>query len=293
VTWRLLSGYANETSSKTVFLGRLELMRETHKQHLLEASSFDSIVHLLQWRACHQPERLAYTFLSSEKEFDEHSLTYAALDTRARAIAARLQSLTQPGTRVLLLYPPGLEYIAAFFGCLYAGVVAVPAYPPQSKRFVSRLQTIVTDAHATIALTTPKYLSSRKGLHLSDVGGLESLQWISTSDITAEMKEQWRDPGVTSETPAFLQYTSGSTATPGGVMLSHGNLLHNLAMICRGFEQTPDSRGVIWLPPYPQDIEFSVERSHSALLSAGCAACSVEVAGEERLAVIQEVGRHH
>src|SRR5229473_792550 len=88
-----------------------------------------SLVEILRWRALHQPDRLAYTFLQDGEKEEVH-LTYADLDRRARAIAARLQSLAAYGERALLVYPQGLEFIAGFFGCLYAGVIAIPVYPP-------------------------------------------------------------------------------------------------------------------------------------------------------------------
>jgi acyl-CoA synthetase (AMP-forming)/AMP-acid ligase II len=195
-------------------------------------------------RALHQPHECAYTFLV-DGETEEVSLTYGELDRQARAIAARLQSVGADGARVLLLYPPGLEYIAAFFGCLYAGMVAVPSYPPRLSRPAPRLQAIVADAEATVALTTTRILSNveRRFAHTPE---LEALRWLATDDPA----EDWRDPEVESDTLAFLQYTSGSTAAPKGVMVSHGNLLHNSALIHQCFEHTPHSRGMVWLPPY-------------------------------------------
>jgi acyl-CoA synthetase (AMP-forming)/AMP-acid ligase II len=93
-------------------------------------------------------------------ETQEDSLTYRELDLQARAIATRLQQMGASGERALLIYRPGLEFIAAFFGCLYAGVIAVPAYPPRHNQSLFRLQAIVTDAQATIALTTTTVLSN-------------------------------------------------------------------------------------------------------------------------------------
>src|SRR5688572_28844462 len=112
-----------------------------------------TLVELLRWRALHQPDHHAYTFLV-DGEAEEVHLTYQELDRQARAIGAQLQHLAAAGERSLLLYPAGLEFIAAFFGCLYAGVIAVPAYPPRRNRPMPRLQTIVADAQARVALTT-------------------------------------------------------------------------------------------------------------------------------------------
>jgi amino acid adenylation domain-containing protein len=160
-----------------------------------------------------------------------------------------LQRLDAAGERVLLLYPPGLEYIVAFFGCLYAGAVAVPAYPPQLNRPAPRIQSIVADAQATIALTTAHILGNmeQRFAHAPD---LAALRWL-TIDESADGLDQSRQlRQVTTDTLAFLQYTSGSTSTPKGVMLTHGNLLHNLSLIQSCFGHSADSRGVIWLPPY-------------------------------------------
>src|SRR5215472_4857732 len=103
-----------------------------------------TLVELLRWRACNQPDQKAYAFLTSEEE--ENCLTYRELDRQARAIGALLQRREATGERILLLYPTGLEYIAALFGCLYAGAIAVPAYPPHASRFEGRIASIVADA---------------------------------------------------------------------------------------------------------------------------------------------------
>jgi acyl-CoA synthetase (AMP-forming)/AMP-acid ligase II len=113
----------------------------------------ETLVDLLRQRAADQPHATAYSFVS-DSPAQPKSLSYAALDRRARTIAARLQALDAQGQRALLLYQPGLDYLAAFFGCLYAGVIAVPAYPPSNNRAAPRIQAIVQDAQAMIVLTT-------------------------------------------------------------------------------------------------------------------------------------------
>lgn len=207
-----------------------------------------TLVELLRFRALQQPDKRVYTFLV-DGETEAVHLTYGELDRQARTIGALLQSLWVSGERALLLYPPGLEYIAAFFGCLYAGVVAVPAYPPRLNRSMSRFQAIVADAQTTVALTTTSILSSilRQFAHVPE---LKALCWLPTDNVTSGLTEEWQEPAVSRDTLAFLQYTSGSTASPKGVMVSHGNILHNQSLIHRCFDHTPNSRGVIWLPPY-------------------------------------------
>ena len=207
-----------------------------------------TLVELLRYRAFHQPDQLAYTFLL-DGETETVRLSYGELDQQARAIAAKLQSLGVTGSRALLLYPPGLEFIAAFFGCLYAGVVAVPAYPPRRNQNISRLQAIVSDAQAAVALTTTSELTNIER-RFAQNRELAALRWLVTDKIASNLASDWQEPTVSRDTLAFLQYTSGSTGTPKGVMVSHGNLLHNSALIHKCFEHTPNSQGVIWLPLY-------------------------------------------
>ena len=205
-------------------------------------------VDLLGYRAQNQSDKMAYTFLQ-DGETEAGRLTYKELDRQARAIAARLQSLDAPVSRALLLYPPGLEFIAAFFGCLYAGVVAVPAYPPRRNQNMSRLQAIIADAQATVALTTTSMLGNIEGCFAQNPE-LAELRWITTDQMASNLVEAWQEPDLCESTLAFLQYTSGSTGKPKGVMVSHGNLLYNSALIQQCFEDTPNSMGVSWLPPY-------------------------------------------
>jgi acyl-CoA synthetase (AMP-forming)/AMP-acid ligase II len=209
---------------------------------------FSTLVDLLSYRAQHQPDQTGYIFLQ-DGETEAGRLTYQELDRQARAIASKLQSLNATGSRALLLYPPGLEFIAAFFGCLYAGVVAVPAYPPRRNQTMSRLQSILANAQAAVALTTTSQLGDIE-VRFAEEPGLSELSWVDTDNIANNAAEAWQEPEVSSDTLAFLQYTSGSTGTPKGVMVSHGNLLHNSALINQCFADTPNSRGVSWLPPY-------------------------------------------
>ena len=206
--------------------------------------TISNLVELLRLRATVQPERRAFTFLG-DGETQTAASTYAELDQQGRSIGAAIQQKTQPGDRVLLLYPQGLEYIAAFFGCLYAGTIAVPAYPPRRKRASSRLQAIVADCEASLVLT-----SSAIAQALRQTGDLAQVPWVITEELPLGGEDDWREPEVTSESLAFIQYTSGSTGLPKGVMLSHGNLIHNERMIQAAFEQTAESIVAGWLPMY-------------------------------------------
>jgi amino acid adenylation domain-containing protein len=203
-----------------------------------------TVVELLRYRALHQTQQLSFTFLQ-EGETASASWTYEALDRLSRAIASQLQVMNLSGERALLLYPPGLDYLAAFFGCLYAGVVAVPAYPPRNHRNTPRIGAIASDAQAAIALTTSAIQSKIKSL--IDVS---SLQWLTTDNLPAGIENSWEEPFIQKDTLAFLQYTSGSTGIPKGAMLSHGNLLHNAATTYQYMEHSPESKFVSWLPVY-------------------------------------------
>jgi acyl-CoA synthetase (AMP-forming)/AMP-acid ligase II/acyl carrier protein len=205
-----------------------------------------TLVDILRDRARAQREQVAYTFLQDGE--GQESLTYGELGQRVGAIAQRLLECCEKGdplrvsrrARALLLFPPGLDYVAAFLACLSAGVVAVPAYPPRPNRSLERLRGVAIDAGATVMLTTPEIR-----------GRVEQVPELLGIKILAEA--DWGTgvlPEIELGNLAFLQYTSGSTDAPKGVMVSHENLLHNLAAIGERFGYSAESRGVIWLPPY-------------------------------------------
>lgn len=219
---------------------------------LTHASTFINVV---RHRADTQPQRQAYTFLT-DGEIQTAHLTYAELDQQARTIAAILQTTGKPGDRVLLLYPPGLDYIAAFLGCLYAGMVAVPAYAPgpthlgrRDRALSKRLFAIIEDARPVLGLTTSTLLNRINSLKQS-LPEMQTVNWLTTEQFSMDYANLWNEPPVRAESIAMLQYTSGSTRLPRGVILTHSNLLHNSAFIQKAFGQTSESRSVIWLPPY-------------------------------------------
>jgi len=211
-------------------------------------NKFSTLVELLRYRASSQPERLAYIFLR-DGEIEEARLTYGELDQKARAIAAHLQSLEAEGERGLLLYPPGLDFISAFFGCLYAGVVAIPAYPPRRNQNLLRLQAIIADSQARFTFTNAALFPSLKNQWAKDPE-LGAMEWIVTDEIDHHLREDWLEPTLEKNSLAFLQYTSGSTGTPKGVMVSHHNLLINSADLDRGWGHDQDSVMVTWLPTF-------------------------------------------
>jgi acyl-CoA synthetase (AMP-forming)/AMP-acid ligase II/acyl carrier protein len=218
----------------------------------MASSGPTTLVELLRLRANSQYNGANYIF-SNDGESEEISWSYRDLDMKARTVAALLQSRGLAGHHAVLLYPPGLEFIAAFFGCLYAGVVAVPAYPPDPTRLnrsLPRFQAIVADSNAAVVLTTRGIFSKVEPL-LREAG----LLFIATDVIEDDEATQWRTPDVTTKTVAFLQYTSGSTGKPKGVMLTHGNLLHNAGLVHRAVEHAAADKYVSWLPAF-HDMGF-------------------------------------
>src|SRR5271170_7947426 len=205
-----------------------------------------TLIDVLRWRAEQHGDEMAYTFLSSGES--EH-VTYADLDRRARAISVRLLEVCSPGDRVLLLYPPGLEFVAAFWGCMYGGMIAVPAYPPHGNKGALRVHAIAEDCGAKLALSTKSMLPAMsEALHMMQKANAS--QCVTTEDVSTKLADGWREPNAGKGTVVLIQYTSGSTASPKGVVVSHGNLMANEMKIQLAFKQSRQSVIVSWLPLY-------------------------------------------
>ncbi len=210
-----------------------------------------TLVEVLRWRSRWQAARQAYTFLLDGDAAEAH-LSYSELDRWARSVGAALQSRNAVGERVVLLCPPGLEYIATFFGCMYAGAVPVPAYLPHARQLhcsLQRLRAIMKDADARLVVASPE-IAARVRRFRGDPGSPDGLDWISTEELKSVSPESWTEPKLKGDSLALLQYTSGATGDPKGAMLTHEHLLHNLSLILKCFRLGAESKGVIWLPPY-------------------------------------------
>jgi len=201
-----------------------------------------SLVGLFRARAARTPNATLYRFLTDDDSRGSE-LSYARLDDAAKQIAVALSHYASEGDRALVLFPPGLEYIKAFYGCLYAGIVAVPTYPPTNARNSPRVSAIADDAGARIAITSQQLYPKLKSL-------FDIPEWLVIDDLPDVEASDWEEREFSGDDLAFIQYTSGSTGSPKGVMLSHGNLYHNAELSTHAFGVSEASVNVSWLPPY-------------------------------------------
>lgn len=217
-----------------------------HESPRGDQCSFSSLVDVFRHRATTQPHDTAYTFLLNGEE-EAGSLTFSELDKRARTLAVRLLADAAPGDRALLLYPSSLDYVVGFVGCLYAGVIPVPNYPPKRNKPDRRLQSIARDANPALVLCNVDTLGDIEK-RVDDTPELSRTHWIATDQLEGEDRSNWHEPDVDADSLAFLQYTSGSTSTPKGVMVAHGNLLQVLTECDQSWRFARGSRMVSWLP---------------------------------------------
>ncbi|SES04611.1 Acyl-CoA synthetase (AMP-forming)/AMP-acid ligase II [Streptomyces sp. yr375] len=220
-----------------------------------------SLVDSLSLQASAHPERTAYRYLATgDSDGEIHEITYARLAVRARAVAAWLQERGLAGSRAILLYPPGVEFIGGFLGCLAAGVVAVPGVPPQGRsqnhRALTRMKRLISDAGAKVVLSGRGGTAALAAM-AEQLPELAELNCVDTEDIPDDLAAAWRAPDLTADSVAFLQYTSGSTSAPRGVMVTHSNLVDNERVLTERFGHTPDAIAahdnelfVSWLPVY-------------------------------------------
>ena len=232
--------------------------------------AFPSLVALLEHRAATQPDDSAYIFLS-DRGAREAELTFAQLHDRAGALAHELSRKGAPGDRALLIFPQGLDFIVALFGCMMAGVIAVPMMVPRRQSSRDLSDSITANCAPRFILTSPSLMSGpRKDVAARFADG--NYEWLAV-DATAD-----RSPGAVAasmppvgrETIAFLQYTSGSTSDPKGVVVTHDNLLQNLEMIRLAFGATSKSTFVSWIPLY-HDMGLIMSALEAFYVGACCA----------------------
>ena len=203
-----------------------------------------NLVDRLRRHAELQPDARALRFLDGDRLVAD--LTYRELDARIRAVAAHLQDCAPPGERAVLLFPSSVDYVLAFYACLYVGLIAVPAYPPERGRaqHAQRLASILKDAEPRLVLTTSALADGVAMVLPPDT----TARIVATDAVPAASAADWRERSPHPDSLAFLQYTSGSTSSPKGVRVSHANLDANEVAFTIGFGMTRDDVFVSWLP---------------------------------------------
>lgn len=209
----------------------------------MKSRKVNSLVEHLVMRSCEKADAIIYTFLSEGTTMD---VSYGMLHRNAAMAGGFLQARYRPGERMIVALKPGVDFVTSFFGCLYAGLIPVPLYPPVSQSFISKIRHGAKDA-APMGI-----IMSRDLVDFGRALGWEpgTLDLIDPEAFTPQWAEQWSDKEMTRDDIAFLQYTSGSTNHPKGVMVTHGNILENHRLIEECLKQEPGDCGVSWLPVY-------------------------------------------
>jgi len=204
--------------------------------------------HVEKWAKV-RGDKLAYRFLdfSTERDGIARDILWSDFSARNRAVGARLQQVTQPGDRIAILCPQNLDYLISFFGALYSGRIAVPLFDPAEPGHVGRLHAVLDDCTpSTILTTTDAAEGVRKFIRARSAK--ERPRVIAVDAVPTEVASTWQEPEAGENSTAYLQYTSGSTRTPTGVMISHLNLPTNVLQVLNSLEGTEGDRGCMWLP---------------------------------------------
>ncbi len=207
-----------------------------------------NLVSVLQQNAKKYPEKIVYIFLE-DGENEKEKISCSEIVERSKSIAAYLQKSGEKGDRVLLLFPTGIEFILSLYGCFFAGMIGVPAYPPKRNKPNERFSAILQNADPSIILCTYK-IKDELEANYTQINLLEKKTILAFEDVLPEMAEDWVDPEINGENIALIQYTSGSTGNPNGVMVSHANIIHNSECIRLSFGFDASLVGVNWLPNF-------------------------------------------
>ncbi|MBI4237783.1 MAG: fatty acyl-AMP ligase [Deltaproteobacteria bacterium] len=227
-------------------------------------STWETLLCALDYWAHHCPDRQAFAFLGDDGTVT-HAYTFATLQSHALAIAAVLQAKTMTGDRVILMYPPGVAFIPAFFGCLYAGTIAVPVNPPTRARHLDRIDSVMADAGAHVVLATQSVRDAVGSTPLPPAW--RRCEWLDAEAVPIVWAERWRPHRPRPHDVAFLQYTSGSTGTPRGAMITHRNMMHNQWMFHRAFATDAASVFCGWVPLF-HDMGLMIQVVHPVYIGA-------------------------
>lgn len=204
-----------------------------------------NLAEILALLAVNKGDKTAFRFYG-DKRAEDISLSWRELDAKTRAIAATLNLKKVEGERVVLLCPSSMDFIAGLMGCMYAGAIAVPLYPPRTNRNLQRIKTVIKDSQAKFALTNTRIF--QKISKFEDQNIFSELDFLTVDSINEENAQEFKEIKIELNRTAFLQYTSGSTSAPKGVVVTHENLIHNQECIKHAFDQNENSRIVSWLP---------------------------------------------
>ncbi|STX51775.1 saframycin Mx1 synthetase B [Legionella busanensis] len=234
---------------------------------------FNNVIDLFNDRWQISPHHPLYFYSTTGHTKDSICYSYDGMRHKILSIAALIQANTQPGDRVLMIFAPGIDYITTFWACLFAGVLAVPAYPPFDKNTVEKLQAIINNATPKLILSNQEIISNIKKLSLFKTFAtnkllknlaykfsnktselcewdFEKFRWLDIGKANKNWAEKYKPITIKPNDVAYLQYTSGSTAMPKGVMVTHRNILANLSLVLQTIGEQENDRMVSWLPPY-------------------------------------------
>ncbi len=222
----------------------IQILTSSEDNYIYKANN---LIELLEKRANERPSKPVYIFLEDGVR-EKQRITFKELSDNAKTIASVLQAKGNKGDRVLLIFPNGVDFIVALFGVFYAGMTGVPVYAPRKNRNNSRFESVVGDCGADIIFTNQQIFRDLEK-NFIDEPYLSDKEFLIFDNISKN-DTKWINPGIADEDLAILQYTSGSTGTPNGVMVSHQNIIHNSEIINQGFGHNDHSMGTNWLPNF-------------------------------------------